>query len=128
MRKPTASAKRPSPVANVTNRGPGCRERSVTDQEDELARAGIKNSVLALGCVLMLAAFVGSRPSRADESNSPEPQRPARETGPPRFPHKQEKHRKVDCATCHLGAKRNATASDRPIAKDFPHAACINCH
>jgi Cytochrome c7 and related cytochrome c len=93
-----------------------------------LARAGIKNSVLAVGCLLIVAAFVGLRPSRADEFNLPEPQRAARETGPPRFPHKQEKHRTVDCATCHLGAKRNATASDHPVAKDFPHAACINCH
>jgi hypothetical protein len=93
-----------------------------------LARAGIKTSVLALGCVLIVAAMAGLRPSRADEFNLPEPQRAAREAGPPRFPHKQAKHRTVDCATCHLGARRNATASDRPIAKDFPHAACINCH
>src|SRR5436853_1827457 len=122
MPKPTASAERRSPVANVTNREPERRERSVTNQEGELARAGIKNSVLAVGCLLIVAAFVGLRPSRADEFNLPEPQRAARQTGPPRFPHKQEKHRTVDCATCHLGAKRNATASDHPVAKDFPHA------
>jgi hypothetical protein len=83
--------------------------------------------VLALGIVLVLVALVGPRPSRADEPGLPEPQR-ARQVGPPRFPHKQEKHRTVNCATCHLGAKRSATQSDRPVAKDFPHAACINCH
>jgi hypothetical protein len=92
-----------------------------------LVRAGIKKSVLALGAVLMLMAFVGQRPSHADEAGMPEPQR-AREAGPPRFPHKQEKHRTVNCAACHLGAKRSATASDHPVAKDFPHAACISCH
>src|SRR5437763_7775771 len=97
-------------------------------KEEPLARAGIKSSVLALGCALVLAAFVGSRPSRADESRLPEPQRGARAGGPPRFPHKQAKHRTVDCATCHLGAKRSATQSDRPVAKDFPHAACVGCH
>src|SRR2546423_2491218 len=97
-------------------------------REEPLARAGIKSSVLALGCALVLAAFVGSRPPRADESLWPEAQRAARDTGPPRFPHKQAKHRTVNCATCHLGAKRSATQSDRPVAKDFPHAACVGCH
>jgi hypothetical protein len=93
-----------------------------------LARAGIKNTVLALGCALIVAAFVGLRPSRADEASTAEPQRAAREAGPPRFPHGQEKHRTVDCASCHLAARRNTTQSDRPVAKDFPHAACIGCH
>lgn len=97
-------------------------------KEDQLARAGIKSSVLALGCVLVLAAFVGSRPSRADEFVLPEAQRAARDGGPPRFPHKQAKHRTVDCASCHLGARRAASQSDRPVAKDFPHAACVGCH
>ncbi|HKQ03943.1 MAG TPA: hypothetical protein VJ464_02340 [Blastocatellia bacterium] len=93
-----------------------------------MARAGIKSSVLVLGCLLVLTAFIGSRPSRADESRLPEPQRGARPAGPPRFPHKQEKHRTVNCASCHLGAKRDATQSDRPVAKDFPHTACVGCH
>lgn len=93
-----------------------------------MARAGVKHTVLALGCALIVATLTGARPSCADESIMPEPQRAAREAGPPRFPHQQEKHRTVDCASCHLGAKRSATQSDRPVAKDFPHAACIRCH
>src|SRR5262249_53705708 len=44
------------------------------------------------------------------------------------FPHNQKDHRKVDCATCHLGAKVKPVNSDQPMAKDFPHQACIRCH
>ena len=44
------------------------------------------------------------------------------------FPHDQKEHQKIQCADCHLAAKEKPKNTDQPMAKDFPHAACIRCH
>lgn len=49
-------------------------------------------------------------------------------TGHGSFPHDQKEHIKVRCADCHLSAKEKPARTDRPMAKDFPHTACIQCH
>lgn len=49
-------------------------------------------------------------------------------TGRGSFPHDQKEHIKVQCADCHLGAKEKPRNTDQPMAKDFPHGACIRCH
>jgi hypothetical protein len=49
-------------------------------------------------------------------------------TGRGAFPHDQKEHAKVGCADCHLAAKEKPKNTDQPMAKDFPHNACIRCH
>ncbi|HSB12169.1 MAG TPA: hypothetical protein VLM38_21965 [Blastocatellia bacterium] len=49
-------------------------------------------------------------------------------TGRGSFPHDQKEHIKVQCADCHLAAKEKPRNTDQPMAKDFPHGACIRCH
>jgi hypothetical protein len=102
-------------------------------REDGLAIAGIKKSVLALACFVVFGAYVGISPSRADETVASAPEAAQRQRTPRNvqrdgFPHHEKDHLKVECADCHLGAKEKPVDSDKPMAKDFPHNACINCH
>ena len=96
--------------------------------EGELAIAGIKKSVLALFVVLVAMALIGQAASRADNTALPDPQRTPKPPLADGFPHNQKEHRKIECAACHLGAKVKPVNSDQPMAKDFPHAACVRCH
>jgi hypothetical protein len=99
-------------------------------REDGLAIAGIKKSVLVLACFIVLGAYVGIRPSRADETVAPGSEAAQRQRNVQRdgFPHHEKRHLEVACADCHLGAKERPVDSDKPMAKDFPHNACIGCH
>jgi hypothetical protein len=45
-----------------------------------------------------------------------------------RFPHEKKEHQKLDCASCHLGAKEKPRRTDQPMARDFPHSSCVRCH
>lgn len=74
-----------------------------------------------------IAAWVALTPATADTTVFSAAQAKDR-TGRGSFPHDQKEHVKVVCADCHLSAKEKPRNTDQPMAKDFPHAACIRCH
>jgi hypothetical protein len=85
--------------------------------------------LIALVCLLMVGAvYLGTRPSRADETRLFWVEQMKDRTGHGSFPHDQKEHVKVQCADCHLAAKEKPKNSDQPMARDFPHSACIRCH
>lgn len=98
-----------------------------------MAIAGIKKIVIGLACFVVMGAYVGLRPSRADEpvglAEAAQRSKTAK-TNVQRdgFPHHEKDHRDIPCADCHLGAKKRPVDTDKPMAKDFPHNACIRCH
>jgi hypothetical protein len=83
---------------------------------------------LLLGAVAVLAFGVLLTSSLASEERFFSLQQAKDRTGHGRFPHDQKEHIKVQCADCHLAAKEKPRNTDQPMAKDFPHSACIRCH
>jgi hypothetical protein len=85
-------------------------------------------SLLVLSVLLALGIWVGFTTTRADERSLFSIEQAKDRTGHGSFPHDQKEHIKVQCADCHLAAKEKPRNTDQPMAKDFPHAACIRCH
>jgi len=88
----------------------------------------ILQSLLVLGVLIGLSLWMGltSSPANARELFSLEQARDR--TGHGGFPHDQKEHLKIVCADCHLSGKERPARTDQPMAKDFPHLACIRCH
>ena len=84
--------------------------------------------VLAAIGLLALATGLGLTSSRADSTELFSFEQSKDRTGRGGFAHDQKEHIKVQCADCHLSAKEKPKNTDQPMAKDFPHAACIRCH
>ena len=85
-----------------------------------------KLGVIVAGAILVAAACLASPVSRASETALPNQAQSVAGRG--RFPHENKEHRKIECASCHLGAKEKPKNTDQPMAKDFPHATCVKCH
>ncbi len=82
--------------------------------------------LIVLGCMLVAGGVCfGLTRLRANETCVAQTKD---RTGHGSFPHDQKEHIKVQCADCHLAAKEKPKNTDQPMAKDFPHAACIRCH
>lgn len=82
----------------------------------------VVSSLLAFGMVVRLT------PTRADERSLFSIRQLNDRAGHGGFPHQQKDHVKVVCADCHLSAKDKPVRTDQPMARDFPHTACIRCH
>lgn len=78
--------------------------------------------------ILALGIWLGTRPTHANERAVFSIEQAKDRGGRGGFPHDQKDHLKVVCADCHLSAKEKPARSDQPMAKDFPHTACIRCH
>lgn len=83
--------------------------------------------LLVLG-LLVFGMWTALASSRADQTTVFVIQQPNERTGHGSFPHDQKEHIKIVCADCHLSAKEKPARTDQPMAKDFPHQACIRCH
>jgi hypothetical protein len=85
-------------------------------------------SLLVAGVLIALAICSGLTSSRANQRSLFSIGQAKDRTGHGSFPHDQKEHIKVLCADCHLSAKETPARSDQPMAKNFPHNACIRCH
>ena len=85
-------------------------------------------SLALLSGLLALVVWLGLAPTQADERSPFSIEQAKDRTGHGSFPHDQKEHLKVQCADCHLSAKEKPRNTDQPMAKDFPHSACIKCH
>jgi hypothetical protein len=85
-------------------------------------------SLLVLGVLLAVAIWAGLAPTRAEVRRFFSIEQAKDRTGHGSFPHYQKEHIKVQCADCHLAAKEKPRNTDQPMARDFPHGACIRCH
>lgn len=92
------------------------------------ARVCNLQSLFPLGVLLAVAIWVGLTPTRADQTTVFSIAQAKDRSGRGSFPHDQKEHIKIQCADCHLSAKDKPTRTDQPMAKDFPHTACIRCH
>ena len=85
-------------------------------------------SLLVLWVLVVLGICMGLTSSRADQKSIFSIPQPKDRTGHGSFPHDQKEHIKIQCADCHLSAKEKPVRTDQPMARDFPHTACIRCH
>ena len=85
-------------------------------------------SLLAASVLIALAMCSGLTSSRANQRSLFSIGQAKDRTGHGGFPHDQKEHIKTQCADCHLSAKEKPARTDQPMAKDFPHTACIRCH
>ena len=84
--------------------------------------------LLVLSVIGFLGICTGLASSRADQTTFFLIQQPGDRTGHGGFAHDQKEHLKIVCADCHLSGKEKPARTDQPMAKDFPHVACIRCH
>ena len=84
--------------------------------------------MIVLFALITFAVWLGTGSTRADGGRPFSIEQAKDRTGRGSFPHDQKDHIKVVCADCHLSAKEKPARSDQPMAKDFPHTACIRCH
>lgn len=94
---------------------------------NELGTVGIKKGVLAFGAVVALLACFGLTTTGVGETN-PFPEQTRDRIARASFPHAQKEHQKLECAACHSGTPQKPVNTDQPMAKDFPHTSCIQCH
>jgi hypothetical protein len=85
-------------------------------------------SFLVLGVLVVVGIWTGLASSAASERSLFSSEQARDRTGHGSFPHEQKEHIKVLCADCHLSAKEKPARTDQPMARDFPHIACIRCH
>jgi hypothetical protein len=86
-------------------------------------------SLLVLGVLVVLGICLALTSSSHANARSLFSAEQARDrTGHGSFPHDQKEHVKIVCADCHLSGKEKPARTDQPMAKDFPHLACIRCH
>jgi hypothetical protein len=84
--------------------------------------------LIALSGVLTITSLLGMTRSRAEQVAPFAIGQTKTRTGHGSFPHDQKEHIRVQCSDCHLSAKEKPINTDQPMAKDFPHTACIRCH
>jgi Cytochrome c7 and related cytochrome c len=85
-------------------------------------------SPLAFAALLAIVSYVATASSRSSDAVLFTIEQARNRSGRVGFPHDQKDHRKIVCADCHLSAREKPVNTDQPMARDFPHSACIRCH
>jgi len=76
---------------------------------------------------LLIAVYFLAIHSRAD-TLAPGAQSTTIDVRPARFVHEEKEHQRIQCISCHGASKASGGATDRPMARDFPHSNCVRCH
>jgi hypothetical protein len=114
-------------IENCKLRIAGARKSAAQICKLQFAICNVQSLAL-LSVLLGLVGWLGRAPAHAAERNLFSIEQAKDRTGHGSFPHDQKEHIKVQCADCHLAAKEKPRNTDQPMARDFPHGACIRCH